>query len=78
MMVLDFFRRGQRSQLRKERYATLLLEFKEIRHWINWRGRYMSSKELKKEYGIKRPLPNAPIQLSTFHRGLLPLFVPGR
>ncbi|WP_033102250.1 hypothetical protein [Thermoactinomyces daqus] len=55
-MVLDFFRRSQPSQLRKNQFATLLLEFKEIQHWVNWEGRYMSSRELKKEYGIKRPL----------------------
>ncbi|MBH8608745.1 hypothetical protein [Thermoactinomyces sp. CICC 10521] len=50
--MINFFRNNH--QLRKERYATLLFEFKEIQHWVNWRGRYMSSRELMKEYGIKR------------------------
>ncbi|MBH8605621.1 hypothetical protein [Thermoactinomyces sp. CICC 10522] len=51
-MVL--FRRSQCSELRKNQFATLLVEFKEIQHWVNWEGRYMSSRELKKVYGIKR------------------------
>lgn len=54
--MINFRRRQDKSQLRKERYATLLFEYKEIRHWVNWEGRYMSSRELKKVYGIKRPL----------------------